>query len=289
MKKSKSKRVFDIFNYGLLGVILIVTLYPILNQVAISLSSASGILRSTVTIFPKDFTLETYKGLIEQRIFWKNYANTIIYAVFGTALSLAATTLCGYALSKKDVFGSGILLRLIVFTMFFAGGLIPNFVLIRNLGMIDTIWAIILPGAILPYNVLLMRTYFMWLPYELEEASKIDGMGQFGYFMKIALPLSKPIIATITLFIFVVYWNDWFSALMYLNDQEMQPVTLYLRNMMMGATMAAQSGDMDSAMQTIPQSVPAASMVLVITPIICVYPFVQKHFVKGVMIGAIKG
>ena len=276
MKKSKSKRVFDIFNYGLLGVILIVTLYPILNQVAISLSSASGILRSTVTIFPKDFTLETYKGLIEQRIFWKNYANTIIYAVFGTALSLAATTLCGYALSKKDVFGSGILLRLIVFTMFFAGGLIPNFVLIRNLGMIDTIWAIILPGAILPYNVLLMRTYFMGLPYELEEASKIDGMGQFGYFMKIALPLSKPIIATITLFIFVVYWNDWFSALMYLNDQEMQPVTLYLRNM-------------DSAMQTIPQSVQAASMVLVITPIICVYPFVQKHFVKGVMIGAIKG
>ena len=223
--------------------------------------------------------------------FWINYRNTIVYTVLGTVIGLFMTTICAYALSKKRLVGRVVILRLIVFTMFFGGGMIPTYNLIKNLNMLDTIWAIVVPGAIIPYNVLLMKTYFEGLPVELEEASSIDGLSQLGFFTKIALPLSKPILATMTLFISVAHWNDWFAALLYLNDSDRYPVTLYLRNIMMGATLASQTGqNIDaSTVQSIPEGIQAASMILVIVPILCLYPFVQKHFVKGVMIGSIKG
>ena len=291
MKKSKSRKIFEVFNVTLMIVLTALTLYPIINQLAVSLSSNTGILTGDITIFPKDFSLGTYKGLLGEAKFWINYKNTIIYTVVGTAISLFMTTICAYALSKKRLVGRTVLLRLIVFTMFFGGGLIPYYNLIKNLNMLDTIWALVLPGAIAPYNILLMKTYFEGLPDELEEAASIDGLSQFGYFWRMALPLSKPILATMTLFMSVSYWNDWFSALIYMNDGSKYPVTLYLRNIMMGATMASQTGQTidASTVQSIPEGVQAASMILVIIPILCVYPFVQKHFVKGVMIGSIKG
>ena len=291
MKKSKSRKIFEVFNVTLMIVLAALTLYPIINQLAVSLSSNTGILTGDITIFPKDFSLGTYKGLLGEAKFWINYKNTIIYTVVGTAISLFMTTICAYALSKKRLVGRTVLLRLIVFTMFFGGGLIPYYNLIKNLNMPDTIWALVLPGAIAPYNILLMKTYFEGLPDELEEAASIDGLSQFGYFWRMALPLSKPILATMTLFMSVSYWNDWFSALIYMNDGSKYPVTLYLRNIMMGATMASQTGQTidASTVQSIPEGVQAASMILVIIPILCVYPFVQKHFVKGVMIGSIKG
>ena len=291
MKKSKSRKIFEVFNVTLMIVLAALTLYPIINQLAVSLSSNTGILTGDITIFPKDFSLGTYKGLLGEAKFWINYKNTIIYTVVGTAISLFMTTICAYALSKKRLVGRTVLLRLIVFTMFFGGGLIPYYNLIKNLNMLDTIWALVLPGAIAPYNILLMKTYFEGLPDELEEAASIDGLSQFGYFWRMALPVSKPILATMTLFMSVSYWNDWFSALIYMNDGSKYPVTLYLRNIMMGATMASQTGQTidASTVQSIPEGVQAASMILVIIPILCVYPFVQKHFVKGVMIGSIKG
>ena len=288
MKKSKSRKIFEVFNVTLMIVLAALTLYPIINQLAVSLSSNTGILTGDITIFPKGFSLGTYKGLLGEAKFWINYKNTIIYTVVGTAISLFMTTICAYALSKKRLVGRTVLLRLIVFTMFFGGGLIPYYNLIKNLNMLDTIWALVLPGAIAPYNILLMKTYFEGLPDELEEAASIDGLSQFGYFWRMALPLSKPILATMTLFMSVSYWNDWFSALIYMNDGSKYPVTLYLRNIMMGATMTGQTIDA-STVQSIPEGVQAASMILVIIPILCVYPFVQKHFVKGVMIGSIKG
>lgn len=288
MKKSLSKKIFDVCNCVILILFSISIIYPILNQFALSFSSSSAILQENVTIWPKGFTLDTYDTLFRQDKFWLNYLNTIIYTTLGTIIGLVMTTLCSYALSKELVGGSTFM-KLIVFTIFFGGGLIPNYALISNLDMVDTIWALIIPNAILPYHVLIMRTYFMGLPHELEEAAKLDGMGQFGYFMKIAIPLSKPIIATMILFIAVIYWNDWFAALIYINDADMQPVTLYLRNLMMGAQTAAQSGEIGSTIKTIPQCVQAASMIVVTLPVVCIYPFVQKHFVKGVMVGSVKG
>lgn len=290
MRESTGRKVFNIFNIILMLILIIVTVYPLLNQVALSFSSSSAILNGKVTLIPVDFTIDTYTTIAKESTFWVNYKNTLVYTITGTLLSLIMVTLCSYPLSKKYLVGRGPILNFIVFTMFFGGGLIPNFVLIKNLGMIDTIWAVILPQAIIPYHVLLMKTYFQGLPEDLEDASKIDGLSQFGYFSKIALPLSKPIIATITLFVSVLHWNDWFTALLYLNKSEKFPVTLYLRNIMAGATMAAQTGEtIDSTVKSVPQSTQATALILVVLPILCVYPFVQKYFVKGVMIGSIKG
>lgn len=290
MKKSLGKKIFDVINVTFMVLLTIVTLYPLINQIAYSLSGSNAILNGKVGLLPVDFTLSTYKDIMSEAMFVKDYINTIVYTVVGTLIGLIMTTICAYALSKKGLYGGGVFLKLIVFTMFFGGGLIPYFMLIKNLGMLDTIWAIVLPGAIMPYHVLLMRTYFSGLPDDLEDASRIDGLSQFGHFIRIALPLSKPILATITLFIAVIYWNDWFSALIYLNDGAKHPVTLYLRNIMMGSTMASQSGQgVDASVKSVAQSVQAASMIMVIFPVLCIYPCVQKYFVKGVMIGAIKG
>lgn len=290
MKKSVEQRVFDIFNYVILGVFTLLAFYPILNQIAISFSSANGVLFNTITIFPIEFTFETYAGLLAQNDFWIKYQNSIQYTVLGTLVSLFMTATLSFALAKKDLYGGNLITKMIVFTMFFSGGLIPNYALIRNLNLMDNMWAILLPTCILPYHMLIMRTFFQNLPAELEEASRLDGLGQFGYFIQIALPLSKPIIATMVLFISVIYWNDWFSALLYINTPDKQPVTLYLRNVLMGANAAAMEGNIDAtSAKSVPQSLQAASTMLVIAPILCVYPFVQKYFVKGVMIGAVKG
>ncbi len=290
MRKSKGERVFNVFNMIFMTILVLLTIYPFLNQLAISLSSTTGILNEGVTIIPKGFNIKTYVDIAKQKDFWISYSNTIIYTVSGTILGLVLTATTAFALAKKGLWGGNVVLKIIVFTMFFGGGLIPTFMLYKNLKLTGTIWAILLPMAIVPYHLLIMKTYFEGLPSELEDAASIDGLGQFGYFMRIVLPLSKPILATMTLFIAVLYWNDWFSALIYLNNKAQYPVTLYLRNAMMGATMAAQSGDtIDGTTKTVPQSIQAASMILVILPVLCIYPFVQKHFVKGVMIGAIKG
>ncbi|WP_206671844.1 carbohydrate ABC transporter permease [Parabacteroides distasonis] len=273
-----------------MAVLTLITIYPIFNQLALSLSSTDAILNGKVTLFPVDFSLTTYKDIAKESLFWRNYLNTIWYTFAGTVVSLVLTTTSAYALSKKNLVGNKLILRLMVFTMFFGGGLIPTFMLIKNLHLTDSIWAIIIPWAIVPYHILLMKTYFEGLPGDLEEAAKIDGLSQFSFFIRIVLPLSKPILATMTLFTSVLYWNDWFTALIYINDSAKYPVTLYLRNVMMGATMASQTGQtIDASVKSIPQGIQAASMMLVIIPILCIYPFVQKHFVKGVMIGAIKG
>ncbi len=294
IKKSKSKLIFDIFNYSILGLFVIAAMYPFIYQIALSFSSTSAIIAGDVKIVPVDFTLSTYEAIIETEKFWKQYANTIMYVVLGSAIALSMTTMCAYALSKKYLVGRIFLMKAITLTMFIAGGLIPYFYLIRQLGMLDTVWAIVIPGCIAPYNVILMRTFFMTLPSELEDAATIDGTSQLGYFFKIALPLSKPIIATITLFIAVAIWNEWFSALIYLNDDSLHPVTLYLRNVVMGSQLSSQtganSGNIDgSSARSVPESTQAASLILVILPIMLLYPRIQKYFVKGVMIGAIKG
>lgn len=289
MRKSISRNIFDIINAIIMIGISIVALYPFLNQLAISFSSTSAVMSGSVTVYPQEFTLDTYRDIVKGGDFWNCYKNTIIYVIVGTALGLIFTTMCSYALSKKIAGRKG-LLFFIVFTMYFSGGLIPSYLLMNQLRLSGTIWSVVLPSMILPYHILLMKTYFESLPEELEDASKIDGLSQFGYFIRVAVPLSKPIIATMILFISVIYWNDWFNALIYLNDNNQYPVTLYLRNILMGASVAAQSGAVDSSSsRQLPQAVQAASLILVIFPVLCVYPFVQKHFTKGIMLGAIKG
>lgn len=287
---SKSRKVFLIINTFIMIMMSIIAIYPFINQLAISFSSSQAIMRGQVSIYPIGFNIKTYQDIMKGSEFWINYRNTLIYAVVGTAVGLTLTTMCSYALSKRNIIGKKTITLLIVFTMFFGGGLIPTYILYRQMNLTGSMWAIILNYAILPYHVLLMKTYFEGLPEELEDAARIDGLSQFGYFLKIALPLSKPIIATMILFTAVVYWNDWFCALIYLDDKSQYPVTIYLRNALNGSNIASQSGQMDAnSVRKIPESIQAASMLLVAFPIVCVYPFIQKHFTKGIMLGAIKG
>ncbi len=292
MKKyNKSYRIFQVFNYIFLLIIGFFTLYPFIYTLSLSFSSTKAILSQQVSFFPVDFTVNAYQLVLENQMFWVGYRNTILYTVLGTLIALFMTVICAYPLSKKGLRGKKFFTAFIVFTMFFNGGLIPTFLVIRMLGMMDTIWSIVVPGAIGVYYMIIIRTYFQSLPPSLEEAAMIDGLNYIQILYKIILPLSKPMLATIGLFYAVYFWNNWFYPMIFLNDSSLYPVTLYLRNIVMGMELAARSGEMrnQTAMRTTGVSVRSASIMLVAIPIMCIYPFVQKYFIKGLMIGSLKG
>jgi putative aldouronate transport system permease protein len=289
MQESIQYKIFKVFNVFILLVVVFCTLYPFLNVVAQSFSSEAYISAGEVNLIPKGFNIETYKTVIEDRMFWINYKNTVVYTVVGTAISMFFTTIFAYALSKRRLVGRRFLTLFAVFTMFFNGGLIPNYLLINNLGFHNTIWAIVIPGAISIYNMLIMKSFFENMPDELEEAAAMDGMNTYGILLKIVLPLSKAVMATMVLFYAVGHWNSWFPAFLYLDQKDLFPVTIYLRNMIAGATGGAATGatSADNLIQ-ISANIKSVTMVLTILPILTVYPFVQKYFVSGVMLGSVK-
>lgn len=268
-----------------------ITLFPFLYMAAVSFSSSRAVMASEVFIFPVDFNLYAYKHVLDQSQFWIAYKNTIFYTVAGTTIALFLTVLAAYPLSKRDLVGGPTILKFILFTMFFSGGLIPNFILIRDLHLYDTVWAMILPGAMNAYNVMIMKTFFQGIPAELQEAAKIDGLSDTGVLVKIILPLSKPIIATIGLFMAVWLWNEWFMSLIYLKSDAKRPVAMYLRNIVMGSMNTIKSGNIidNAAAKTVPATLQASTIMLTSLPILCVYPFVQKYFTKGMLIGSVKG
>ncbi|KLV26454.1 carbohydrate ABC transporter permease [Niallia circulans] len=289
MKESKQYKVFKVFNVCILLIIIFCTLYPFINVVAQSFSSESYINSGQVNLIPKGFNVDTYEKVLSDTMFWINYKNTVVYTVVGTIISMFLTTMFAYALSKRRLVGRRFLTVFAVFTMFFNGGLIPNYVLINSLGFANTMWAIVIPGAISIYNMLIMKSFFENMPEELEEAASIDGLSTYGILLKIVLPLSKAVIATMVLFYAVAYWNSWFSAFIYMDKKELFPVTIYLRNMIAGTTggMSAGATSADNLTQ-ISANIKSVTMVLTILPILTVYPFVQKYFVSGVMLGSIK-
>lgn len=288
IKPSKSYRVFQVFNTVLMILILFITLYPFVYLVAQSFSSDAAVSAGQVTFFPVDFTLDTYKYLLKDDSFFKYYGNTILYTVVGTLISVIGTALLAYPLSKPRLRLNKFFTPFVVFTMYFTGGIIPNYILVTQwLGLQDSMLAIILPGAISTFNLLVMKSFFAGLPEELEEAASIDGMGVYGIFVKIILPLSKPILATMALFYMVGMWNEWFAPMMYLDSRDKWPIALWVRQLVEGAnnTEIGSSAEASSVQTTLK----SATMVLTSIPIICVYPFVQKYFVQGMTIGAVKG
>lgn len=289
MKESSSYRIFRVFNVALLIIIIIVTLYPFANIIAQSFSSESFINAGKVNLVPRGFNIATYQVIMQDSTFWRNYANTVIYTVVATIISMVLTTTFAYALAKHDLKGRTFFIGIAVFTMFFSGGLIPNYILVSKLGMINTIWAIVLPGAISVYNLLIMKSFFEGFPTELEEAAQIDGLNTYGIFLRVVLPLSKAVLATMILFYAVGNWNSWFSAFIYMDKKELFPVTLYLRNMIAGATGGTEIGGNADNMAQIAANVKSVTMVLTVLPILVIYPFVQKYFVSGVMLGSVKG
>ncbi|MBU5671276.1 carbohydrate ABC transporter permease [Paenibacillus brevis] len=290
MKASASDRTFQIVNGLIMTLVVLVTLYPFVYLVAQSFSSEAAVYAGKVSFYPVEFTTRTYEIILSKPDFFRYYGNTIVYSVVGTAISVFATAVLAYPLSKEKLRMNKFFIPFVLFTMYFSGGLIPNYILVaKTLAMRDTIWAIIIPGAISAFNVILMKTFFASLPTEVEEAAKVDGLDVYSIFWRIILPLSKPILATMVLFVIVGIWNNWFGPSLYLQTKAKWPVALYLKQVIDSAISPTEMGATSEETSQIAATVKSTAMVLTSLPIICVYPFVQKYFVQGMMIGAVKG
>lgn len=285
-------KIFRVVNVIIMLLIVALTFIPFLNIIAQSFSSEAAISAGEVFLFPKGFNVDTYKAVMANERFWIHYRNTLLYTVLGTAFAMIVTTTLAYVLSKPStkLKGRKFWIGFAVFTMFFSGGIIPTYILYsRTLGITNTIWAVILPGVLSIYNMLIMKSFFEAMPDSLEEAAAIDGMSTYGIFLKIILPLSKPVLATMVLFYAVAYWNSWFQAFMYLDDWKLYPITLFLRNLISGATATGEAAaGAASDMTQIASNIRSVAMFLSVLPIILVYPFVQKYFVSGIMLGSVK-
>ena len=288
IKESLGYEIFKVVNTVLMSIICFVTLYPFLYLVAQSFSSEQAIMSGKVGLIPVDFNLETYISVLKKGDFLRSYKNTLIYSVIGTFLSLLFSCCLAYPLSKKEVVGSKVILKLIIFTMYFGGGLIPNYVLMQRLHLINKVAGFIIPSLLSTYYIILMKSFFSECPHELEEAGELDGLSPIGIFAKIVFPLSMPIIATMILFNAVGYWNNWYNAFLYLDKREQWPVAYYLRTIINGASTSADPGEVSAEKMQIAANIKSCSMVLMALPIICIYPFVQKYYVQGMMLGGVK-
>jgi ABC-type sugar transport system, permease component len=291
IRTSTGSRVFDVCNIAFMFLFLIVTLYPFWYVVMVSLSNGKAVLAGKVSLWPVDMTLATYKVVLSDNSILGGLKNSVIYTVLGTIINLTMSILCAYPLSRRDLDGRKWFMRLIVFTMFFSGGMIPTYLVINQMGMLDSIWAMIIPGAISTYNMIVMRTFFMGISDSLYESASLDGANDMRILLSIVLPISKPILATMLLFYAVGHWNEYMRGLLYLNKKAMFPLQNILRNMVVdgqltGATTEVGGGSDFSVIET---TMKYAVIVISTLPIILIYPFVQKYFVKGVMIGSLKG
>ena len=284
--KTKENVVFDTIVNLVMIFTLLVCFLPFVYMAALSFSSSKAIINNQVLFWPVGFNLDAYKQIFTYPNFFQAYGNTFIYTIGGTTIAMLMTIMFAYPLSKDNLMGHKVFMKIVVISMFFAGGMIPNYILMVSLGLRDTVASFILPGMISTYYVILMRSFFLTLPRELEEAGEIDGLDLWGVFWRIAIPLSKPIIATMTLFYVVQYWNDWFDAFLYLDTTTKWPVAYYLRQLISSAS--GTSADAGDAMQ-IASNIKSCAMVLTSAPIICIYPFIQKYFVQGMMLGGVKG
>ncbi|MEN6314224.1 MAG: carbohydrate ABC transporter permease [Clostridiaceae bacterium] len=290
MKRRPSDVIFDSFNYFILLILLLVTFYPFLYIVVASLSDPLKVLQSgSILLWPRGFNIGSYEMVFRNPMISVGYCNTIMYVVIGTAINIFMTSLGAYVLSRKDLYGKKLLMLLIAFTMFFSGGLIPSYLLINKLNMMNTIWALVVPGAVSTWNLIVMRTSFEGIPDSMCESAKIDGANDFTILLKVILPLSLPILAVMTLFYSVGHWNSWFGALLYLRDRKMYPLQLILREILITNSVESMTTGLSGDIDPVAENIKYATVVIATVPILLVYPFLQKYFVKGVMIGAIKG
>jgi putative aldouronate transport system permease protein len=287
-RPSEGSRAFNAVNAVILTGVVVVTLYPFVNIVARSFSGEHYIRAGQVNLLPRGFNITTYKTVMADSAFWTNYRNTLMYTVVATLISIVLTTCYAYVLSKKQLKGRGVLVGIAVFTLFFNGGLIPNYVLVSGLGLRNSIWAIVLPNAVSVFNLLVMKAFFETLPVELEEAAAVDGLDTYGILLRVVLPLSKAVIATMILFYAVSFWNSWFSAFLYMDHTNLFPVTVYLRNLIAGATAGSNEGVASDTQLQIAANIQAVTVVLTVLPIMLVYPFIQRYFVTGILLGAVK-
>lgn len=291
-RKTLEDIIFDIVVYTGVTFAFIVTLYPFIYVLSMSISDPGAVLRKEVFLWPKGFSLQAYERVLQDKSIWQSYYNTVWYTGVGTILNLIFTIMAAYPLSKKNFSARGFFTFIFVFTMFFSGGLIPAFILVVKLGLYNTRWAIVIPPLIYTFNLIICRTFFQTLPEDLFECARIEGAGEWRIVWKIVLPLSTPIVAVLALFYGIGHWNSFFPALLYLPNGKLQPIQLYLRRVLIQASPEAiqqfETGEAGRGVMAMLQ-IKYAVMIVAILPITLLYPFLQKYFVKGVMIGALKG
>ncbi len=290
-KKSNGDILFDIFVYAFILFCAFITLLPLMHVFSKAVSSESAIISGKVGIVPVGFQLTTVKFVVSSKQFLRSFGISLIVTLTGTVLSIILTAITAYPLSKKYIKGVKTILIIYVFTMLFNGGLIPNYILIRNLGLINKLSSLILPMLINVFNLLVIKSYYETIPESLEESAKIDGASYTRILFKIVLPLSKSVLATISLFYAVYYWNDYFRPMLYISDVSLKPLQVYLQEVVMeiGDSALGFEGSIDDMMDITPEGIRAAVIVASTVPILVVYPFMQKYFIKGILIGSVKG
>ncbi|CQR57248.1 carbohydrate ABC transporter permease [Paenibacillus riograndensis] len=291
IKTSLGERIFDICNVIVMVLMIILTLYPMLYILFSSLSEGNRLISfDGILLWPQGFSLEGYKAVLNNPVILSGFKNTFFILVVGLGINMTLTSLGAYFLSRDGVLLQKPIMFFIVFTMFFQGGLVPFYLIVKSYGLLDSLWALILPTAVSTFNLIIMRTYFMAIPKELEESAFLDGAGHFTILFRIFLPLSMPVVAVLILYYGVGHWNSWFNAMIFLRDQDLFPIQLVVRNIilendnasMLGTTTLIQSRD-------VAETLKYAAIIVTTAPILLLYPFLQKYFVKGVMVGALKG
>lgn len=293
IREASADRWFNLVNYLILSLFLITVLYPLIFVASASISDPNAVISGKVWLWPVRPTLAGYEAVFQHKLIWISFRNSVLYTVAGTFINVAFTLMAAYPLARKDLYGKNAIMLMLVFTTMFSGGLIPSYLLVKDLGMLNTVWSMILPGAMSVFNVIITRTYLKTtIPDELLEAAQLDGCNDFKFVWKIVIPLSGPVIAVITLYAAVGLWNQYFNALIYLKSPHLYPLQLVLRDILVqnevDPNMLVDVKD-QAAREGLRQLLKYSLIVISSLPLLAVYPFVQKHFVKGVMIGSLKG
>jgi ABC-type glycerol-3-phosphate transport system permease component len=293
VRETRSDRIVMICNYTALGLFTLAVLYPLVYVLSASLSDPKNVVSGKVWLWPVGFSLDAFKAVFDYGSIVSGFGNSLIYAIGGSMLATVLTLFAAYPLSRRGLPGKGLIMALFVFTMMFSGGLIPTYLVVDRVGLLNTRWAIILPAALAVWNVIITRTYFqVTIPEELLEAARVDGCTDFGFFWRVVLPLSKPIVAVNMLFYAVAQWNSWFSALIYLTNEHLFPLQLVLRQILIQHNVdPSQIRDTSELirLKELQEQLKFSLIVIATIPPLLIYPFVQKHFVKGAMIGSLKG
>ncbi|MEK3835999.1 carbohydrate ABC transporter permease [Paenibacillus sp. FSL R7-0128] len=293
VKKGGADKLFDLVLYTLLAILAFTAIYPFWNTLVMSLNEGKDTSMGGLSFWPRAFTFTNYEVIFSDERFFRAMGITIARTVSGTFLSVLVTALMAFALAKKELKGKRFFMIIGIITMYFQGGLIPSYLWLRELGLFDNFWVLIIPGMLSIWNMIVFRTFFQGLPEELEESAKLDGCNYYSLFFRIVLPVSGPVFATLSLFTAVGLWNEWFNAGIYINNPDLLPVQNYLMNMINSSSTAEMLSQMGSGVNVVtqtftPKSLQMTAVMVVTLPIIVVYPFLQKYFVKGVMIGSLK-
>lgn len=288
---TKADQIFDSFNYFFLFLIFVITIYPVYYVLVASISNSTYVNSGELLLYPRGIHFSGYLHVLTDQRIGIGYFNTMIYTLGGTALGLCTSLLAGYSLSRKDLPGRNIVMAFMVFTMYFSGGLIPTYLVVKSLGLLNQRLIVIILGSVSVYNIILIRTFFSsTIPSDLHEAAEIDGCGNIRFFFSIVLPLSKAIVAVIGLYLAVGYWNSYFNALIYLTDRAKHPLQIFLREILLTQTNNdIADGEMASDYKKMVAVIKYAVIVISTLPIMCLYPFLQRYFVQGIMIGSVKG